>query len=62
MEVEVLINCGLLFAVVVWSYWLANDIGDFPVTLKRERTEYSCACEFWCQCNSNIFIFPFEGA
>lgn len=52
----------LIVAVIVWSNRLANDLGGFPITLKRARTEHSRACELWCQCSGDICIFPTGGA
>ncbi|KAJ0080572.1 hypothetical protein Patl1_23861 [Pistacia atlantica] len=49
------------FAVILWSYWLADDFRDFSSTTKRTRIKHSSAREFWRKCTCDIFILSSKG-
>ena len=48
-------------AAVIWSYWLAYDLGSFPVETARPWIERCYSCEFRIQCAGHLCFLSTGG-
>ena len=48
-------------AAVIWSYWLAYDLGSFPIETARPWIERCCSCEFRIQCAGHLCFLSTGG-
>ena len=61
LYVAICLTWGTCCTAIIWSYWLAYDLGSFPIEAARPWTECCCSYQFHVQCASHLCFLSTGG-